>query len=176
MIRRLLSLALLIWVFGFVLFVVTLPVPADDRYTDAIVVPTGAPGRIPRGIALLQAGKAKRMLITGVDRAVKPHELALTQKVSVALFSRSIDLGHEAVDTRSNGEETAKWLAARNYRSVRLVTTDWHMRRARFELEHAIGDKILILPDAVVSEAGLTVLLKEYHKYLFRRIAVLVGL
>jgi uncharacterized SAM-binding protein YcdF (DUF218 family) len=176
MIRRLLSLAVLIWMFGFILFVVTLPLPANDRITDAIVVPTGAPGRIPRGIALLQAGKAKRMLITGVDRAVRPHELAITQKVPVALFSRSIDLGHEAVDTRSNGEETAKWLSSRNYRSVRLVTTDWHMRRARFELEHAIGDKILIVPDAVVSEAGLTVLLKEYNKYLFRRVAVLVGI
>ncbi|CAN5220670.1 hypothetical protein BH09PSE3_BH09PSE3_10280 [soil metagenome] len=176
MIRRVLSLAVLVWVIGFVLFVVTLPQPADDRFTDAIVVPTGAPGRIPRGLALLQRGKAKRMLITGVDRAVKPHELALTQKVPVALFERSVDLGHEAVDTRSNGEETANWLATRNYRSVRLVTTDWHMRRARFELEHAIGDKIVILPDAVVSQAGLTVLLKEYNKYLFRRVAVLVGL
>jgi uncharacterized SAM-binding protein YcdF (DUF218 family) len=176
MIRRVLSLVVLVWMFGFVLFVVTLPRPANDGLTDAIVVPTGAPGRIPRGIALLQAGKAKRMLITGVDRAVKPHELAITQKVPLALFSRSIDLGHEAVDTRSNGEETAKWLAARNYRSVRLVTTDWHMRRARFELEHAIDDKIIILPDAVVSEGGLTVLLKEYNKYLFRRVAVLVGL
>jgi uncharacterized SAM-binding protein YcdF (DUF218 family) len=176
MIRRILSLIGLAWVFGFVLFVVTLPQPADNRVTDAIVVPTGAPGRIPRGLALLQAGKAKRMLITGVDRAVKPHELAIAQNVPVAVLYQGVDLGHEAVDTRSNGEETAKWLAARNYRSVRLVTTDWHMRRARFELEHALGDKILILPDAVVSQAGLTVLLKEYNKYLFRRVAVVFGL
>lgn len=176
MIGRLLSLVVLCWILGFVLFVVTLPQPTDERVTDAIVVPTGAPGRIPRGLALLQAGKAKRMLITGVAREVKPHELALTQKVPVTVFARGVDLGHEAVDTRSNGQETATWLAARNYRSVRLVTTDWHMRRARFELEHALGDKILILPDAVVSQAGLTVLLTEYNKYLFRRVAVLVGM
>jgi uncharacterized SAM-binding protein YcdF (DUF218 family) len=175
MIGRFLSLVVLVWVLGFVLFAFTLPRPADDRFTDAIVVPTGAPGRIARGLELLQAGKAKRMLITGVAREVKPHELAITQKVPVALFAHSVDLGHEAVDTRSNGEETAKWLGSRNYRSVRLVTTDWHMRRARFELEHAIGDKIVILPDAVVSQAGLTVLLTEYNKYLFRRVAVLVG-
>jgi uncharacterized SAM-binding protein YcdF (DUF218 family) len=176
MIRRLLSLAVLLWVLGFVLFVVTLPRPADGRFTDAIVVPTGAPGRISRGLALLQSGKARRMLITGVAREVKPHELALTNNAPVSVFAQGVDLGREAVDTRSNGEETAKWLATRRYRSVRLVTTDWHMRRARFELEHAIGDKIVILPDAVVSEAGLTVLLKEYNKYLFRRVAVLVGL
>ncbi|MDB5701050.1 MAG: YdcF family protein [Sphingomonadales bacterium] len=176
MIRRMISLAVLLWVLGFVLFVVTLPRSADDRFTDAIVVPTGAPGRIPRGLALLQAGKARRMLITGVAREVKPHELALTNNVPITVFAQGVDLGHEAVDTRSNGEETAKWLATRHYRSVRLVTTDWHMRRARFELEHAIGDKIVILPDAVVSEAGLTVLLKEYNKYLFRRVAVLGGL
>ncbi|WP_293880868.1 YdcF family protein [Sphingomonas sp.] len=176
MIRRVLSLIVLLWVLGFVLFVVTLPQPADNRITDAIVVPTGAPGRIQRGLALLQVGRAKRMLITGVDRSVKPHELAIAQGVPLALFGRTIDLGREAVDTRSNGEETATWLAARNYRSVRLVTTDWHMRRARFEMEHAISDRITIVSDAVVSQAGLTVLMKEYNKYLFRRVAVLFGL
>lgn len=176
MIGRILSLVVLAWALGFAWFAVSLPRPADAGRTDAIVVPTGGQGRIQRGLALIREGRARRMLITGVDRSVRPRELAAAQNVPASLFSCCVDLGHEAIDTRSNGEETARWLAGHGYRSVRLVTTDWHMPRARFELEHALGDGTLIVSDAVVSEAGLAVLLREYHKYLLRRAAVLFGL
>ncbi len=175
MIRRFVAVVGLAWAIGFVLFAVLLPGPAAEQKTDAIVVLTGAPGRIPRGFALLQAGQAQRMLISGVDRSVKPAELAIAQAAPLALFACCVDLGREAVDTRSNGDETARWLAARNYKSVRLVTSDWHMRRARFELERSLGPGIAIVPDAVTGEASFTNLLLEYHKFLARRAAVFAG-
>ncbi len=176
MIRRILSIVPLLWALGFALFVVTLPQPAPDGQTDAIVVLTGAPGRIERGLALLQAGRARRMLISGVNRDVRPHELALAQKVPASLFDCCVDLGREAVDTRSNAMETARWIGARRYRTVRLVTTDWHMRRARFELERALGSEVAVESDAVKSRAGFSMLFKEYHKYLLSRLGPLVGL
>lgn len=176
MIRRLAAALALAWVLGFAAFAVLLPRPAGDRRTDAIVVPTGGQGRIPRGLALLQARRADRMLVTGVAREVRPHELALAQGAPPALFDCCVDLGHEAIDTRSNGEETARWLARRRYKSVRLVTTDWHMARARLELAHALPPGIEIVPDAVPSAASLSVLLREYDKYLLRRAAVFLGL
>ncbi len=176
MIRRLGALLVLAWLAGFVAFAVMLPAPADMAKTDAIVVLTGAPGRIARGLMLLQAGRAQRMLISGVDPRVKPQELAIEQKAPPALLACCVDLGREAVDTRSNGAETARWVAMHHYRSVRLVTSDWHMRRAAFELERALGPDVQVTPDAVAGTAGLGVLLLEYHKYLARRTAVLVGL
>ena len=175
MIRRLLGVMLLAWTLGFVLFAVRLPRPSGAQRTDAIVVPTGGAGRIGRGLALLQAGQARRMLISGVDRRVRPAELALTQGAPLALIHCCVDLGREAVDTRSNGEETARWVKQRGYHSVRLVTTDWHMPRARFELEQSLGDDVVIVADAVRSDPGFAVLLREYHKYLLRRAAALVG-
>jgi uncharacterized SAM-binding protein YcdF (DUF218 family) len=87
-----------------------------------------------------------------------------------------VDLGREASDTRSNANETTAWVWRHKYKSVRLVTTDWHMPRAKFELERALGDTATVLPDAVRSDASLGVLLREYNKYLFRRIAVAGGL
>lgn len=176
MIRRLVALLTLVWAIGFILFATLLPRPADESRTDAIVVLTGAPGRISRGLALLEAGRAQRMLISGVDRSVRPEELIAVQGVPPALLGCCIDLGREAVDTRSNGEETARWLEAHGYRSVRLVTSDWHMRRARFELERSIGPGIVVVPDAVTGEASFANLFLEYHKFLARRIAVLAGL
>lgn len=176
MIARITGLVVILWALGFALFVLMLPGPADDRRTDAIVVLTGGAGRIQRGMALMQTGKAKRMLVSGVDRRVRPHELAAEHRVPASLFYKMIDLGHESVDTRTNAVEAAAWLRHHHYRTVRLVTTDWHMPRARFELSRALDNGTVLVADAVPSEAGLSLLLKEYNKYLLRRAAALVGI
>ena len=176
MIRRILSLLLLLWALGFAAFAIWLPQPMEGGRTDAIVVPTGGPGRIERGLSLLQQRQAQRVLISGVNREVKPHELAIAQKAPQALFSCCVDLGREAVDTRSNAMETARWVERRRYRTVRLVTTDWHMRRARYELERALGPDVRVEGDAVKSDPGFTTLFREYHKYLLSRVAAAIGL
>jgi uncharacterized SAM-binding protein YcdF (DUF218 family) len=173
MIRRLFSAIILCWALGFAWFAIDLPQPGGDENTDAIVVLTGGPGRIERGLAVLKAGNARRMLISGVDRRVRLADLERAFHAPTNLLSR-IDLGRSAVDTRSNALETKRWIAGHHYRSVRLVTTDWHMRRARFELRQVLSD-VTVVPDAVKSEPDLMGLLREYHKYLFRRFAALVG-
>lgn len=176
MIKRILSIVPLLWALGFAAFVIWLPRPTDGETTDAIVVLTGGPGRIERGLSVLKQKRARRMLVSGVNRDVRPHELALAQHAPVALFDCCVDLGRQAVDTRSNAQETAEWLKRRDYRSVRLVTTDWHMRRARYELERAVGGDVRIVGDAVKSDPGFAMLFKEYHKYLLSRFGALLGL
>ena len=173
MIRRLFSTLLLLWALGFVLFAVTLPGPAGDETTDGIVVLTGGPGRMRRGLDILARGEAKRMLVSGVDRRVRFVDLAEAYSIRPDLL-RQVDLGRFAVDTRSNAQETAAWINAHHYSSIRLVTTDWHMRRARYELRQVLGG-IRVVRDAVPSEPGLTTLLREYNKYLLRRAAGLAG-
>ena len=173
---RALSFLILLYVLGYALFVVALPQPEGDRRTDALVVLTGGAGRIERGIDLLRRRQAARMLISGVQRTVRPQELAAQHRVNQAIFDCCIDLGQEAIDTRSNGSESAAWVKKHRYRSVRLVTTDWHMRRARFELDQALPAGVTIIGDAVRSEPDLGILFREYHKYLLRRLAVVFGL
>lgn len=174
MLVRLASSLLLLWAMGFALFASTLPGPADTRKTDAIVVLTGGPGRVQRGVQLLAAGKAKRMLVSGVDRQVRPVELAAINGFPTSLLSR-IDLGRESVDTRSNADEAAAWTSSYRFHSIRLVTTDWHMRRARLELAQQLPADVTILPDAIPSTPDLAALLREYNKYLLRRAAILIG-
>jgi uncharacterized SAM-binding protein YcdF (DUF218 family) len=137
---------------------------------------TGGAGRIGRGLDLLQAGAAKTMLISGVDRDVRPRDLAVAYNAPEKLFDCCITLGHEAIDTRSNAIETAHWIEKRGYRTVRLITTDWHMRRARFELNQALPQGVAIHIDAVRSRPSLGMLFKEYNKYLLRRAAALAGI
>lgn len=171
---RLLSFMLLAWALGFALFASTLPRPADDRVTDGIVVLTGGPGRVQRGVALLQAHRARRMLISGVDRQVRPAELAAINRFPRALLSH-IDLGPNSVDTRTNADEAAAWVTSYRFHTIRLVTTDWHMRRARLELAQRMPKDVILLPDAIRSTPNLVALLREYNKYLLRRGATLIG-
>ena len=176
MIRRLLSLVLMLWLLGFAVFMLVLSRPLNDVVTDAIVVPTGGPGRIQRGLELLQARAAKRMLITGVAPEVEASELAAEYKVSDQIFDCCIDLGQEAVDTKSNATETARWVRDHRYRTVRLVTSDWHMARARLELAYALGKDVEVVGDGVPSHPRFATLIAEYNKFLLRQIALWTGI
>lgn len=175
MIRRIISLVLLAWMLGFGLFTVSLPGAAAAEMTDAVVVLTGGKGRIERGLDVLEQRQAQRMLVSGVDPSVREGELAMLQGAPLALFKCCVDLGKEAVDTRTNADEAARWLSKRGYKSVRLVTTDWHMPRARLELRRAAGKDIRVVGDSVESAPGLLVLLREYNKFWIRWFAVQVG-
>ena len=230
MIRRAFSAILLVYLLGYALFAVLLPRPADERATDAIVVLTGGAKRIERGLDLMERRLAKRMLVSGVARTVRPEELAAQYRSDDALFRCCIDLGRESVDTRSNAEEVARWmerrlarrmlvsgvartvrpeelaaqyqadealfrccidlgresvdtrsnaeeaerwLARHRYRSFRLITSDYHMRRARYDFREVLGHKYKIVPDAVRAQPHFTTLFAEYNKYVLRRLAVL---
>jgi uncharacterized SAM-binding protein YcdF (DUF218 family) len=173
---RLFALLMLLWIIGFIWFAIDLPRPASDGVeTDSVVVLTGGPDRISRGLAVIEAKQAQRLLISGVDTDVKPRELAQEYDRPRALFSCCVDLGFEAVDTRSNALETAGWLKERGDQRVRLVTSDWHMRRARLELERVLPGTITIISDAVPSQPSLHTLLLEYHKYVMREAAARAG-
>jgi uncharacterized SAM-binding protein YcdF (DUF218 family) len=173
---RVLALGALLYLLGFAAFMIALPQPLEGVRTDAIVVPTGGGGRIPRGLRLMQGGAAKRMLITGVDPDVRPGELAATYDTPRALFACCIDLGLDAVDTRSNGDETARWVRRHGYRSVRLVTSDWHVPRARMELLNALGGGVSVVGDGVPSQPNFAMLVAEYNKFLVRRVALWLGI
>jgi uncharacterized SAM-binding protein YcdF (DUF218 family) len=175
-IGRLLALLVLIWGLGFAVFALTLPRPAGDQLTDAIVVLTGGAGRLDRGLDLLARHRARRLFVSGTDRTVRKKELAVRTGRPLALFDCCVDLGKESVDTRSNATETAKWLALHHYASVRLITTDWHMPRAHSDLDRMLkGTNIEVVPDAVRSRPGFMTLFTEYNKYVLRLVTAPMG-
>jgi uncharacterized SAM-binding protein YcdF (DUF218 family) len=173
-ISRALSFLALIYAIGFLWFAAALPQPAGAVVTDAIVVPTGGAGRIDRGLLLLSQHKAAAMLVTGVDPEVKPNEFAAEYRVPARAMDCCVTLGFAAVDTRGNAAETAAWIARHRYRSLRLVTTDWHMRRAAGELGAALPDEVTIVRDAVPSRPRLGILFLEYNKLLASTLARLL--
>jgi uncharacterized SAM-binding protein YcdF (DUF218 family) len=174
-IGRVVALVALAWAGGFLWFSLTLPDPAPLTVkTDAVVVLTGGAGRLARGLAVLEAGSAERMLVSGVDRRTTRKQLAAAADSPKSRFATT-DLGYEAIDTRSNAEETARWVAKHRFSTLRLVTSAGHMRRARLELSRVLPPSVQVVSDAVPVEPKAPSIAAEYSKYLLRRAALLLG-
>ena len=172
---RMIGFALLAYMFGHVVFALALPRPAGDQRTDAIVVLTGGSGRLERGFELLAARRAPRMLISGVERTVRPAELAEVYEVDPRLMRCCVELDQESFDTRSNADEVARWVGRNRVRSIRLVTNDLHMPRARHEIRRRLGN-LEIVADAVPTSPDFRATYMEYNKYLLGRVAELFGI
>jgi uncharacterized SAM-binding protein YcdF (DUF218 family) len=169
--KRLAGAVVLGWMLGFVWFAMVPPQPQDGGKTDAAIVLTGGEGRIARGLHALRKGWTRRLLVAGVDREVRPREFAAQYRVSSRTMRCCVTLGFDSVDTRSNGQEAARWIAVKKVKSVRLITTDWHMRRAAFELSRSIPADVTVTRDAVVSHPSMGTLFIEYNKLVARWIS-----
>lgn len=178
MIARAASLILLLYAVGFIVFAFTLghPAAANASPTDAAVVLTGASGRIEHAVDVLRQHKAQRLLIAGVDPSVTKADLTRRIPTGAKIIKCCVDLGSESVDTRTNAEEAARWLDQHHFRSFRLITSDWHMRRAKHEFRRVLGSKYRLVTDAVPTEPSFLTLFGEYNKYVLRRVAEWIDL
>ncbi|MEN3972586.1 YdcF family protein [Sphingomicrobium sp. XHP0235] len=178
MIVRLFFFVVGLYALGFALFSVDLgePAPADAAETPAMVVLTGESGRIEQALQRLGEGKAERLLISGADPAVRAEDLVEVVGGTERLYDCCVTIGSDSVDTRSNAVEAKAWLAENEFDAVRLVTSDWHMRRATFEFREELGEDFPIIFDAVPTSPGLMTLFGEYNKYVLRRIGLLLGI
>lgn len=115
--------------------------PADAPTADGIVVLTGASDeRIAAGLDLLQQGKGKRMLVSGVNEKVQREELRQVQGAPRRLYDCCVDLGYDALDTLGNAEEIADWSRDKAFDQLIVVTSDYHMPRALLEIRAALPE------------------------------------
>ena len=174
-------IAIGVWLGGILAFVALIPLakPGVDTKTDAIVVLTGGSGRLNAGLTLLSSARAKKLFVSGVYRGVDVQTLLDISRRDPEGLTCCIVLGYAAGSTAGNADETAKWLAAEKYASVRLVTASYHMPRSLLEFHHAMSD-VTIIPHPVFSDnvkqeqwwawRGTALLIAgEFTKYLLAR-------
>lgn len=118
--------------------------PTDIETVDGIVVLTGGPARISKGLELLAQKKGRRLLISGVNEATKRRDIEAMNPARVALFSCCVDLEHKALDTIGNATETKKWVETAGYKSIILVTSAQHMPRSMVEFTRCL-DRVRII-------------------------------
>ena len=164
--------------FGFVLFATTVmrdPMGANET-ADGIVVLTGGDNRIVEGAKLLRDGRAKRLLISGVNRKTKRDEIERISGLDHKQFTCCVDLGYEALDTVGNADESRTWARSNGYSKLIVVTSSYHMPRSLAEMSLAMPDAEFIahsvtppsFPDSGwwLHVKTTRVLLSEYLKYL----------
>jgi uncharacterized SAM-binding protein YcdF (DUF218 family) len=153
-----------------------------ERKADGIVVLTGGSSRVSDAMELLAGGYGQRLLISGVHPTNAASDISRSLSDNQSLLNCCVDLDRSAVNTRSNAAETRRWAHERGFKSLIVVTSNYHMPRAIVELSHAMPD-IALIPYAVVGDkwrdepwwtSGATVrlLLSEYVKYVAAEVRV----
>ena len=139
-----LLIALMIWGVGLLTFAarIDMSTPAQVPPTsEGIVVLTGASNaRLEEGMRLLEEGKGDRLLVSGVNREATRADIQDVTGATKGLYDCCVDLGFTAADTVGNGRETAEWARNLGYKSVIVVTADYHMPRAMIELRSAMPE------------------------------------
>jgi uncharacterized SAM-binding protein YcdF (DUF218 family) len=153
-----------------------------ERKADGIVVLTGGSSRVSDAMDLLAGGYGKRLLISGVHPTNDANDISRSLPESKSFINCCVDLDYSAINTRSNAAQTRRWVHERGFKSLIVVTSNYHMPRAVVELSHAMPD-IDLIPYAVIGEkwrdepwwtSGPTfrLLLSEYAKYVASEIRV----
>jgi uncharacterized SAM-binding protein YcdF (DUF218 family) len=173
----LVMLAVVMLLIGFFIFTGSIErSQLEPRAADGIAVLTGGAARIDEAMKLLTQQKAKRLLITGVNRTTSTEELKQLASQGDQLFSCCVDIDKEARNTIDNATETSQWVARNHYTSVIVVTSNYHMPRALAELARVMPG-VTLIPYSVVDNnvhldrwwtfPGTTrLLISEYLKYL----------
>lgn len=149
--------------------------PKTLPLADGIVVWTGkGGGRLEAGGELLRAGKGERLLISGVHKDNSSEHIAEISGLPETMADCCLDIDYAAKNTVGNARETASWALALDYDHIILVTSAYHMPRAKVEIAAAVG-RIRITPYPVeradtrnwYKSAGRSKrLLQEYSKLL----------
>lgn len=182
-----------LWSGGLVWFAADVPRNAPDpaspeaqRLTDAVVVLTGGSGRLGTGLELLAAGQAKKLFVSGVYDGVEVQELLKLSRRRPHDMECCITLGYTADSTIGNAYETADWMREQGFRSLRLVTANYHMRRSLLEFHMAMPDMEVVAHPVVAPTVHLAdwwmwpgtanLLINEYNKLLLAYGRYLIGL
>jgi uncharacterized SAM-binding protein YcdF (DUF218 family) len=177
------AVAALVMAGGFGWFLWNLP--ADEivlqRNADGIVVLTGGASRISDAIELLAAGRGKRLLISGANRATTSVEISRLNPDFENIVSCCVDFDR-SLNTLGNAIETRHWAQSRGFRSLIVVTSSYHMPRAMAEISHQLPD-VALLPFPVIADklhaepwwargTTMKLMFSEYLKYMMARMRI----
>lgn len=156
----------LIWSFFFAGFVNGLKNQAPStKIADGLVVLTGGSGRIDEGFTLLSKGQGQRLLLSGVNQNLDFETIMRDIGQDQTLKDCCVDAENLSTNTVSNAREAIVWARNHGYKSLILITSDYHMPRTLKIFEGVAGD-IEIIPHPVKSEISPFGLALEYNKYL----------
>jgi uncharacterized SAM-binding protein YcdF (DUF218 family) len=149
-----------------------------DAKADGIVVLTGGSSRISDAVELLASKRGRRLLISGVNPATRQQEIARLMPEYKKIFDCCVDLDRSALNTVGNAVEARRWAKDQGFKSLIVVTSNYHIPRAMAELSHQLPEASLIafpvvthrLSDMWSNDATARLLFFEYLKYMVAQV------
>ncbi|WP_284945194.1 YdcF family protein [Acidisoma cladoniae] len=177
------------WCGGFLWFLSNAYSPSvPPAHADGIVVLTGGEDRLATAFRLLNEGRADRLLVSGVPMGISLHDMTASAHIAPEPDDQRVTLGHQALTTLGNAQETAGWAQAHAMHSLIVVTAGYHMPRALLELSREMPGMQLypmrVQPAAIYDGTRAHIwrlMVAEYTKWLLaqmkftRMAAVLLG-
>lgn len=137
--------------------------------SDGIVVLAGGRGRIDEGVRLYRQHKGKVLLLIGIDPAVRKPELIKERP------GERIVLENVSRNTYENAVYARPLIEKEGMRSLTLITSRYHMKRAIIIFRNVLPKDIAIYPYPVDSKnlkeqwwshgGSFRLLFGEFYKY-----------
>lgn len=152
---------------------------AQKSKIDAVVVLTGGRGRLSPALKLFSNEEADWFLISGVGEKNSLNSIFSDDELR-DIDPEKIILEKQSRSTYQNALFAKDILIEKGVRSVLLVTSNYHMKRALFVFRSLFPENIQCIPSSVESDnfnletwwkggAGLKLAILEYLKYQWYR-------
>ncbi len=146
-----------------------------DSQTDAIITLTGGRNRLAEAIRLLNDGKADKLFISGVSKKSSLQAIQKRNNIDI-IDTEKVTLGTIAANTLGNAQESLDWIRQNNIKSIRLVTSNYHMPRSIVEFQSR-NPELKIIAHPVYSNQvkknwwtswqTFSLIFAEYNKFLY---------
>lgn len=123
----------------------------EDHRGDCAVVLTGGPGRVREGFDLLAQGQVHKLIISGVHPKATLREIFPQWPYYSNVRAEDVVLERRSATTYGNAQQTLPLVEAIRCRSLVLITSHLHMRRAYKTFRRVFPPEMTILPRAVSS-------------------------
>lgn len=144
---------------------------------DAIVVLAGGKGRVEEGVRLFRERRAQRLFLVGVDPTVRKADLYRQRPGDPS--ADMVLLEKTSRNTLENALYGRDMLQEKGVRSILLITSRYHLKRATILFRNALPQEVAIYPHPVDSSnirqnwwyhvGTFRLLFSEFYKYcLFR--------
>ncbi len=145
----------------------------NTRKADAIVVLAGGKGRVEEGVRLFREHRAKYLLFVGVDPSVRTSDLYRPKPGDPD--AENVILEKSSRNTLENSLFGRDVIVRSGARSILLITSRYHLKRASILFHNSLPKDITIIPYPVDSVnlkeswwshgGSFQLLFREFYKY-----------
>lgn len=156
-------------------------VDMECSYADAIVAITGGRGRMEAGLKMLLAGKGKYLILSGVDKESNVESIFFMRIWEKKVMPDRVILEKDSRSTYENALATRKIIDSYDFKSIILLTSEYHMKRALYTFKRILPQDVMICPYPLNTpnfkvdtwwkdRKSLSMLLTEFIKFYWYRI------